>query len=270
MQVVGIESCYGFGDGCFNIPLIEAIAEKYNSRISVAVKKSCEDVFYNVPCIKEIINISDLYQGINHYNRHKIKNFQITQNCYFPTYRNEDCEHSLASTALVVGNKVCGVDFNPRPKIYLNDTELSAINKLDKSVKNVAIESEYYSGQSWANDNDFERLIIANPNVKFWWLSLRKPQFNYGNIIYASSMMTRRECVALISNCDLFVSVGSGMFCATLSMIKQPKNIWILWIDDYYKYENFIMKNKWLPDSTRWIKNRNDWNLLILENGHAF
>lgn len=263
MGLIGIESCYGFGDGCFNIPLIEAIAAKYNSDISVAVKKSCEDVFSNVPCIKEIINITGLGQGVNYYNTKGIRNFQITQNCYFPSYINEDHNHSLAATAWVTGKRVCGVDFNPRPKIYLTNKELQATSSLNKSVKNVAIESEYYSGQSWANDNDFEQIIKNNPNVKFWWLSLRHPTFNYENMIYASSIMSRRECIALISECDAFLSVGSGLFCATLSMIKQPKSIWMLWIDNYYKYKNTVVPNGWVPENTKWFDNRAAWNSFV-------
>lgn len=260
MALIGIESCYGFGDGCFNIPLIEAVAEKYGADISVAVKKSCEDVFYNVPCIKEIVNVNGLYHGANYYNSRGIKNFLITQNAYFNNYAHEDPNHSLAATSWVTGKRVCGVDFDPRPKIYLTDKELATKNVLNKVYKNVAIESEHYSGQSWTNDKDFEKLIVSNPNVKFWWLSLRHPPYNYSNMIYASSIYTRRECIGLIAGCDLFINVGSGMFCATLGMKEQPKETWMLWIDSFYKYKNTVMPNKWLPNNTKWFENRTEWN----------
>ena len=260
MALLGIESCYGFGDCCFNIPLIEAIASKYSCDISVAVKKSCSDAFVNVPCVKEIVHINNLYDGVRYYDSKAIKNFQVTQYVYFNKYMEEDSNHSLAHTSWITGKRVCGVDYDPRPCIHLTNKELSSKNLLDKTIKNVAIESEHYSGQSWCNDDDFERIIVQNPNVKFWWLSLRRPKYEYNNMIFVSSILTRRECIGLIAGCDLFISVGSGFLCAVFGMHEQPKETWVLWIDNYYKYHDTVMPNKWLPDNTNWFRSRTVWN----------
>lgn len=256
-HIIGIESAFGFGDCCFNIPLIEAVSKHFNSDISISTRKSCADAFINIPCVKEIVHINNLYEGIAQYEKRGIPSYQITQNAHFLKYCDEIPGHSLALTSHVTGKKLFGIDYDPKPFIRLNDIEKSL--SIDASVKNVAIESEYYSYQSWASDSDFEKVIKCNPHVSFWWMSIRKPDFHYDNMIYASSIYSRRECISIIRQCDVFISVGSGLFCATLGEEIQPSQIWMLWIDDLYKYKKTISELNWLKSTVTWFHDRKMW-----------
>lgn len=266
MKTIGIEMAHGAGDACFSIPLIEALCIKDNARAVIAVEKRCADIYNHVPCICDIVEIPYMHHGKDMIEKKTtIQNFyQITPHVYFSAYKDADCNHSLALTAMAIG-KHYGVDINPRPKIYITQEETMAAKLFFDNLNHnniVAIESEFLSGQSWTNNDDFEKMVKKSPEKLFLWLSLKEPAFNTSNLIYVGKSLTRRECIALLNHVQLFVNVGSGFFCASLSETIRPKESWILWNDDWYKYKETMSKTDWITNGI-WFDNRNQWNTFL-------
>lgn len=251
---IGVESAHGFGDACFNLPLTKAIAEKYQDEIWVAVRPHCKDAFYNIPWIPKIVEITQMNEGIP-----KLQNmgchptFQITQNIKFFEYRNQDLNHSLIDTPLCVGREIGLPEFDQKPMISLTGHELTTGASMADPRPTIAIESVYNSAQSWANADIFNIILSKySKSHRVLWLS------NSGAPAGVDDMLrfSRREAIACLQHCEIFFSVGSGFFCASLALPLhlQPKQIVCLWVDDLYKYENKINEKKWHPN-LQWVHN---------------
>ena len=262
---------HGFGDATFSIPLIEGLCKRDSARAVVATQQRCMDAYYNAPCVEDIVIIPAMNHGeaaiAN--KRHVSKFYQITPQYHFYRFQEQDPNHSLACTAMAIGREN-DVHIDPRPKIYLSPIEIKASETYfekfkDKGSKIVAVESEYYSCQSWTNDNDFEALVTGNPDCFFLWMSLRQPPFSAPNMHTIGKDLDRRGCIALLNHVDLFVSVGSGFFCASLSESVRPPKTWILWKDELYKYKSTITAAKWV-DNLTWIESRDQWQNFLQAN----
>lgn len=250
---IGIESCYGFGDICFNIPLIKAISEKHQQKVHVAVKPHCADALYNIPWIKNIDIVHNLNEGYSQYVRLGYKTYQITQNVKFEQFRSYDGNHSLIDTPLLTGRQIGLPDFNQKPIFIPTEQELSDGNRYADGFPTIAIESVYTSGQSWAQQSDFNLIINKFQDThRLCWLSNK----NAPKTKYVDDMLrwTRRTCICSLAHCDVMFSVGSGFFCAAMALPpeRQPKRIICLWIDSYYKYERRI-KELNLHDNITWV-----------------
>jgi len=266
MNLIGIEMAHGFGDGCFSIPLIEELCKKHNSKAVVAVEKRCSDIYNHVPCVHDTVLIKAMHEGHKAIDaKYQIDEFyQITPHAYFYDFKAKDPNHSLTATTMAIGH-FNNIQIDPRPKIYLSEEELyKAEEHILKRKRSpiIAIESEHFSGQSWSNATDFENIIKNNPNAVFLWLSYREPPFEYPNLLHSGIRLSRRECIGLLKFVDLFINVGSGFFCASLSEDVEPKESWMLWTDDLYKYKDSINKSGWIKKAT-WLDNREQWNELV-------
>lgn len=271
MDRIGIEMAHGFGDGVFSIPLVEALCKRDGAKAVIASERRCMDVYYGVPGVDEIIAIPNMNHGqATIANKSHVSRFyQITPQYYFERFKQQDPNHSLACTAMAIGREY-GVDIDPRPKIYLSPIEIKAAENYfekfkDKGRKIVAVESEHLSCQSWTNDNDFEAMVTGNPDCFFLWLSLRRPVFDAPNMHVVAKDLDRRGCIALLNYVDLFVSVGSGFFCSSLSASVNPPKTWALWIDTLYKYKDTINATDWTSDLT-WIESREEWQKFLQHN----
>ena len=161
--------------------------------------------------------------------------------------------------------RLYNVEIDSRPKVYLTVEEIiKAKEYIDKRKRKsiVAIESEHFSGQSWANDSDFENIIRKNNETVFLWLSLKEPPFKFDNLLHTGKVLDRRSCIGLLKFVQLFINVGSGFFCASLSKSNVPLQSWMLWTDELYRYKDVITQSKWIHDPT-WVDNREQWNELV-------
>jgi len=266
MNLIGIEMSHGFGDAMFSIPLIEALCARDGCKAVIASKQRCADAYYGVPCIQSIEHTPDMYHGERILrSKYPIKAFyQITPQAYFMDFKASYPDHSLVATAMAIGRKY-GVEIDPQPKVYLSPIETQAAEQYFKKFKGekiIAIESEHFSGQSWSCGADLERVIIKHPQHFFLWLSLREPPFTHPNLHHIKHDLDRRSCIGLLKHVDLFINVGSGFFCASLSKTIQPKESWMLWRDDVYKYKHSITMAGWIPNA-HWFDDRTQWSQFI-------
>lgn len=257
---IGVESAHGFGDLCFNIGLIRKLKEKYNDEMWVATRPHCKDALYNIPWIDKIIEIPQMNQGIP-----KLKSlgcspvFQITQNVRFFEFRQQDPKHSLIDTPLHTGRKIGVDDFDQRPIFIPTATEIDKTNAMLQDRPTIAIESVYNSAQSWADSDAFKAIITKFDNYRILWLSNQNAP-NHPNVDDLLRF-SRREVIMCLRACDIFFSVGSGFFCASLALPKkwQPRKIICLWKDELYKYEGRLAQMAWHDDIT-WVHGRDELN----------
>lgn len=255
-RIVGVESAHGFGDGCFNAALIRELSKKYGSNVGVAVRPHCRDVFYNLPWVNEIIDIPHMHHGAAALKALGYQHiFQITQNVKFYEFTQHDPNHSLIDTPLWTGRQLGLPDFDQRPIFLPTQEEDESTQSMVTDQPTIAIESVYQSAQSWADNNAIEMVFNKYaPTHRILWLSNQGAPHhpNVDNLIRFS----RRQAIMCLRACDIFFSVGSGFFCASLALAQhhQPKRIVCLWKDELYRYEKPIAEHQWHPD-IQWIHN---------------
>lgn len=256
---VGVESAHGFGDCLFNVPLLRELSKFHNTKIGVAVRPHCKDAYYNVPWISEIIEIPHMWHGTKKLQDLGYRRcFQITQNAKFFEFRESDPNHSLINTPLIVGKQLNLEEFDNRPQFFPTVDEIQKTTHMIQNKPTIAIESVYNSMQSWADDKAFQSIInkYSNSHRILWLSNSGSPKSDaVNNMLH----FTRRECIMCLRACDIFFSVGSGFFCASLALPDeyQPKKIVCLWNDDLYKYEEPLNTYKWHNDIT-WVHNHEE------------
>jgi len=262
---VGVESFHSFGDVLFNIPLIKAISEHYNSKVTVCTREQYRDGFDNIPWVDGIIPINEMGSGPQLLKDNGYEHvFQITQNIKFNEFRSRSPNHSLIDTPAWTGKELGLPEFDQRPIFLPTDREIERTSSIITGEPTIAIECEARSGQSWANLADFEQIVNKyKDSHRILWLSnIHAPMLsNVDNLL----RFTRREVIMCIRAADIFFSVGSGFFCASLALSKQfqPKKIVCLW-NDIYKYKNRLNELHWHDDIT-WINDREELVKLVLE-----
>jgi hypothetical protein len=242
--------------------LIRELKKMYNDKVWVAVQPHCKDALFNVPYVDKIVEIQQMNQGLT-----KLKEmgcnpvFQITQNIKFEEFRNNGHpNHSLIHTPLWTGRQLgCITDWDNRPMFFPTQNE-SMVGASVKDKPTIAIESVFKSAQSWADKKAINTIVAKYTKThRILWLS------NEGapNIPAIDDMLrfSRRECIMCLQACDVFFSVGSGFFCASLALEqnRQPKKTVCLWTDTYYKYEEPLAEYEWNPNIT-WVHNHNELN----------
>ena len=239
--MIGIESSHGFGDICFNLPLIKAIHDKYQDSITVATCSRCKDALYNIPWVSNIIEIPDMYHGAAELKRLGCDPiFQITQNIRFFEFRESDPNHSLVDTPRLTGRLIGLQDFDQTPIFIPTNHELQRAGNYISDRRLIALESIYTSGQSWADKHAFDMIFEKYRDThRILWLS------NNGapDLPFVDKMhnYTRRELITMLPRCDKFYSVGSGFFCASLGLQQRPSTV-CLWRDEFYKYESGLSR----------------------------
>jgi hypothetical protein len=97
---VGLESAHGFGDLCFNSPLIKALHEKYQDDVWVATGKHCKDALYNTPWIARILECG-YRTGVPMLKEMGCDPVhQITQEPWFFEFKKDNPQHSLIDTPI--------------------------------------------------------------------------------------------------------------------------------------------------------------------------
>lgn len=260
-RYVGVESAHGFGDCCFNIPLIKALSEKFGTQIGVAVEEQCSDAYLNVPWISELIYIPQMHHGFQRLSQLGYSQiFQITQNEKFFEFREHDHTHSLIDTALCTGFQL-GVHFDHRPLFIPTSQEVIAHQSLPIVKPLIAIESVYKSGQSWADTQAFAMIMNKYQHThQILWLSHGEIPQNAA--IIPTTHLSRRELICCLHRCERFFSVGSGFFCACLALEAQPPEVICLWIDDFYRYESRLAELQW-HKNIKWAHNPNELRELL-------
>lgn len=266
---IGIESAYSFGDALFNIPLIKAIHAYFlPNEIIVATKRQYRDAFVNIPEITNVIDINDIYHGMPILEKIGChKTIQITQNSRFQHFRSIDPNHSLIDTPLWIGREIGVPDFDQRPIINLTAEELTSTDQILESNKpTIAIESQAFSGQSWATQKDVDLIVDKFKNThRILWLSNQ----NAPNIPHVDNLLryTRRQVIACLRAADKFFSVGSGFFCASLALPPelQPKEIVCLWEDSLYRYKQPLREKKW-HNNIEWVDDAQQLHQFLYEN----
>lgn len=256
---IGIESSHNFGDVCFNLPLIKAIHEKHQKPVWVASKSHCKDALLNIPWVDKIIETKQMGQGISRlYNLSCDPVFQITQNIKFFEFRKHDPKHSLIDTPLHTGRQLGLPDFDQRPIFIPTEFELAKTRSIKSDQPTIGIETVYKSAQSWAEQHAFQMILDQYlPTHRILWLSNEgAPKHEHVDDLLR---FNRREVIMCLQACDIFFSVGSGFFCASMALpaAYQPKKIVCLWTDLLYRYEEPLNKHKWHPDII-WVHNHNE------------
>jgi hypothetical protein len=266
---IAVEISHGFGDAIFSTPYLEHLASKYSTKLDVAIQAQCKDALLNNPNIANIHTIGRMWEGYENYARSNQyeKVLNITPNYWFlrqvedipsvsllDTYAYQSCvyndsEHNTPRQEINRNSNL----FGKKPSIHLTDEELTSSEKY-KNVK-IAIETEYKSGQSWAQTEDFLEISKQFNGEQVLWLSRSEP-FLQNTVGYGES---RRVLIAALRNIDTFISVGSGFFCASMALDMQPKKIICLWLDHYYKYAGNIEKYGW-HNQIKWVGSRSELN----------
>ena len=256
-----IELAYGFGDCVMGLPLIEEFSKRIGCPVGIATMPHCIDAFQNVPFINDIVPIGGLDGGRAAAKAHGYKEYrQITPNSYFPHLKNANPNHSLIDTSKEIGEQFGITVTNQRPKLYLTDDELYGMRRTyDDGIRSIAIESHFKSGQSWANAESFQmivdkfalthRIMMLSPETPL-------PKLPAGAVGFDDmKRWTRRQCIGALTTAEYFFNVGSGFFCASLSLPSelQPKHNISLWIDNFYRYRQRLSELKWV-DIT-WLDN---------------
>lgn len=244
---IGVEASHSFGDTVFNVPLIKAIHDHYGHKVTVAVRPQYKDGFYNVPWINKIRTINGMWHG---YKMMKDEGyelvFQITQNAKFPEYKKSYPNHSLIDTPLWIGREIGLPDFDQKPMFFPTDKELDNTKEVLNNKPAIAIECEARSGQSWANGNHINQIVEKYKDThRILWLSNKgAPKLPCVDDLLR---FTRREVIMCLRAADIFFSVGSGFFCASLALPEkwQPKKIVCLWKDNFFKYVDRLNQVKW-------------------------
>lgn len=260
-----IELAYGFGDCTMGLPLIEEFSRRINGPVGIATMPHCVDAFQHVPFIDEIISIGGLGGGRAAAEAHGYAEYrQITPNSYFPQFKASDPNHSLLNTSKKIGEAFGVVVTDQRPRLYLTAEEFLGMRKIySDNIRSIAIESHFKSGQSWANAESFQmivdkfamthRIMMLSPETPL-------PKLPVGAIGFDDmKRWTRRQCVGALSTAEWFFNVGSGFFCASLSLGEyQPRQSVSLWIDDFYKYKEIIDGTDWLLNKNHWVSNQSE------------
>lgn len=255
---VGVESAHSFGDILFNVPLIKAIGEHYDTKPYVAIRSPYKDALYNIPWVGKIIEINNMREGAAKLQQAGCTDcFQITQNIKFFEFKEHNPEHSLIDTPLCVGRQLGIKDFDQRPIFIPTAYEIATTDSM-VSKSTIGIESVFKSGQSWATTAAIHAIIKKYHDThRILWLSNEgAPQLaSVDNLL----RFTRRQAIMCLRACDIFFSVGSGFFCASqaLPTMWQPKTIVCLWTDNLYKYEHRLAQLAWHPN-IQWIHNQDE------------
>jgi hypothetical protein len=253
-----LECSHGFGDGLYNVPLTEAFAHKYGP-VGIAVRAHCQDAWFNVPWVDEILTIPGMHGGVEAARTHGYQQyFQLTQNVHFFDFKSGDPNHSLVNTPRGVA-QLHGLELpDRRPQIFLTAEELATRSLYHDGIRSVAIEAVFKSGQSWADAACFQKIVDRFANThRILWLSPEVPAPAFPRTAVGLDDMkrwTRRQCIAALSTADVFFSVGSGFFCASLALpqeLRPPRSV-CLWRDELYKEEDPINQEGWLPNLT-WV-----------------
>ncbi len=251
--MVGVEAAYGFGDGVFMAPLIKRIAERSGGPVEVAVQRQCADAFHNLPWVGKITHIDNLDDGVKLFMAQGRTGYQITPNVFFPTFAAEDPNHSLIDCVLMTGRAHGLGDIDQKPIFIPTAEELDAGSRIGLTRPFIAVESHYKSGQSWAAPGAFAPIVERYRRTHdIVWLS------NADCPDGANPMVgfTRRQLIPLLGRCERFFSVGSGFFCASLTLPKPPPTV-CLWVDHYYRYERRLAELGWNPEIT-WVHDRQE------------
>jgi len=246
MMKIGVESYGSFGDCCLLTPFIRDLSEKHGTAIDIAVHKKFADAFLNLPFINNIIQINRINDGVKMFKALKYDlYFNATQGSYF---RNNSGMFSLLDVPDKLSSIMRVHITDRRPVFIPTKTEL----KVTENEKfDLAIESEYNSGQSWSKDQDIMMVLRAFKNKRILWCSKSEPP-----VEGLHRFNTRRETIAALINVKHFFCVGSGIFCASLSKYR-PENSYVLWSDDYFRYIQRFKERGW--DSTiTWIEDSED------------
>lgn len=260
MSLIGIECNHGFGDALMCMPLIEAICKKEGKQAVISTQNI--DAFINAPFVHAVIKGNGYLHGESTIrSRYRIDKFyQFTPQAYWDEFNKvEKC--SLLDIPMKIG-KLHNIKFNKKLKIFLTDEEKNI--QFEKRSKSIFIEAEHHSGQSWSIFGDFHDIIKNNPNYTFYWLSNRQPHFEFDNLKMLYKKYTRRECISLIRHADMFISVGSGIFCGSVAADISDVKTLMLWKDEIYNYIDVISEEKWFDDIT-WFGDRNSWENFVKE-----
>jgi hypothetical protein len=257
---IGVEAAHGFGDNLFQVPLIRKLSEKHNCKIGVTVRPHCKDAFYNIPWIDEIIEIPGMHHGAKRMKQLGYKTtHQITQNVKFYEFKQRNNNHSLIDTPLWTGAELGLKPFDQRPIFIPTVEEVNAGTEICSDPRpTIAIESVYKSAQSWANKKAINSIVEQFKGHRILWLSNEgAPDLpNVDNLLRYS----RRSIIMGLQCCEIFFSVGSGFFCASMALppALQPQKIICLWSDSLYHYDEPITANGWHEDIV-WVHNK--WEL---------
>lgn len=250
--MIGVEACYGFGDGVFLAPLLKRISEHHNQPVEVAVQAQCADAYHNLPWVGKITHIGQLHEGMRFFGDRIC--YQVTPNVHFPNFKESNQDHSLIDTARDIGRHYGLGDFDQRPIFIPTPDEMISF---PSSRSLIAIESHHKSGQSWARPESFQPVLdrYCQTHEVLWLCNQDAPKRPHVHAV--GNRYTRRQLVCLLSQCETFFSVGSGFFCASLALATPPSRVVSLWIDDYYKYERRLTELAWHPNLV-WAHNQDE------------
>jgi hypothetical protein len=222
------ECCYGFGDALMNVPVLKAYSESTGEKVCVATRQNNFDAFTNLDFVDKVYPIQALHSGVHVAREHGFEYAQLTQHHLFNVYRRRWPRHSLMDTPSTVARRTWKLDIDPKPVFIPTEEELAKTECFKDCQKPiVAIEAHANSSQSWSTVKHNRMLCREYLGDQFnvLWVSHVDPP----NLEYVDDMkrFSRRECVAALRYCDLFLTTCSGLCVGAFGLPKemQPKKV---------------------------------------------
>jgi len=247
MKRTAIKCRMSFGDCMFTTALTRAVAKRNrDGKVSVFTDTKYSDAFYNLPWVSRI-TCDDRHLAADE------QMLDVTPTDHFWHYNSTRPGFCLFDTQLERARDAGIPAYDQRPIFRPTEQERLVAQQFahdDRPL--VAIESAYFSGQSWSTVADMMAVVEHYaPTHRIAWLSNQDcPRHS---AVDNCLRFSRRELIQILSHCEMLYTTGSGFFCASLAHSPGPRTI-CLWRDDTYHYEARLHQLGWR--SIEWVHDR--------------
>lgn len=259
---IGIVCLLSFGDCLFTTALSKAVYDKYGA-VGIVTTPKYADAFTNLPWINDLVIAErfriDPVEMVLAENTTKLKSLgyqtvlDITPHHYYNNLIAQGWNKSLIDIFAYLASPLELDTYDQKPIFNPTIDEIDQAKCRAKTYTKpvIAIESTYFSDQSWGNQNAFKYIIDNYTNcANIIWCSPENAPCGTDPLLDLS----RRTIIQLLNYADIFISVGSGFFCSSLALTPGPKHTVCLWKDHFYKYEQYFAKHGWDKDII-WVHN---------------
>ena len=247
MKILIIQQRYGIGDMVIFLPYIHAISKKYNTKVSLLVKKSSKasDIFAEDHHIEDIIFIEKEMDGTRGffklYKKLKNKNFDkafifnsslrynlvsrisgIKKIYQYPLFRSKD---NLVNSAKIFTEKILGEIVSTEPHLKIKDVE----NTIDKNFTNICLGISASGITKRWDINNYIKLceeiskirkcnfyIAGGEKDKELINKLKKSKV--GVNCKSFERMNIKETLPIIKNCDCYIGNDTGFLHLSVSL----------------------------------------------------
>lgn len=237
-----------FGDCMFSTPLTrEVAAHNPDGTVPIITGPKYADAYINLPWISKITH-----------DRQELSEYDIVDitpaNHFWPHYRSKNGKFSLIDMQAELARTLGIQLLDQRPIFMPTEFESRIAQQYTSDKPLLAIESVYFSTQSWSNKATTHSIVNHYANThNIIWLS------NQDAIQHPAvddcMRFSRRELITILNKCDLFYNVGSGFFCASLALDPGPTSTISIW-NDKFNCEKRLAQLGW--HNITWVHNQSE------------